>query len=106
MQIDTTRLQGHTDMHSIPADPQRRTQWIISELKLAGSSLATIAKDLRCTRQAGAHALRMGSIRWEAAIAEVLSRPVQELFPDRYTREGTRLLRSRRSQEVGQTQAA
>lgn len=82
-------------MHPIPTDPQRRTQWILGELRLAGSSLAAIAKDLRCTRQAGAHALRMGSIRWETAIAATLGRPVQELFPDRYLGDGTRILRTR-----------
>ncbi|WP_085557944.1 helix-turn-helix domain-containing protein [Azospirillum agricola] len=66
-----------------------------SRYKLAGSSLAAIAQELGCTRQAGALALRMGSVRWEQAIAAKLRLPVQALFPDRYDAAGMRLRRTR-----------
>lgn len=95
MQIDVTSMHGHYDTHPIPADPARRAQWIIAELKLSGSSLAAIATELGCSRQAGALALRMGSLRWEVAIAAKLRRPVQDLFPDRYDATGRRLVRTR-----------
>lgn len=40
-------------------------------------------------------ALRVSSRRWEEALAAKLGLPVEQLFPDRYTPDGTRLLRSR-----------
>jgi len=99
MLIDVTSMRHTPDTHPIPTDPTRRAQWIISELKLAGSSLAAIAKELKVTRQAGALALRMGSIRFEQAIAAKLGRPVQDLFPERYRPDGTRTLRTRDAED-------
>lgn len=95
MSINVTSMQTTRHPHQIPVEPTRRAQWIISELKLAGSSLAAIAAELGCSRQAGAMALRVSSRRWEEALAAKLDLPVQKLFPERYTPDGTRLARSR-----------
>ncbi len=97
MEIDETSMRTNHHSHPIPIpnDAARRAQWIIGELKLAGSSLAAIALELNCSRQAGALALRMGSQRWEAAIASKLGRSLHELFPDRYDKTGRRLRQTR-----------
>jgi Ner family transcriptional regulator len=88
-------MQTRRYPHQIPTEPRQRAQWIISELKLSGTSLAAIANELGCSRQAGALALRVASRRWEEALAAKLKVPVEQLWPDRYSPDGTRLLRSR-----------
>lgn len=91
MSINVTSMTKSQHPYQVPSDHTRRAVWILGELKLVGSSLAAIALELGCSRQAGAQALRMGSYRWEQAIAAKLGRPVQSLFPDRYDGSGKRL---------------
>lgn len=92
MTIDPAMMQKRTD---IPADPARRRLWIIAELRLLGSSLTEVARDLRVTPQAVSNALRVPSGRIEKALAERLGMPVQHLFPERYRADGMRLHRCR-----------
>ncbi|WP_446719490.1 helix-turn-helix domain-containing protein [Inquilinus sp. OTU3971] len=79
----------------IPKEAAERRVWIIGRLRLRGTSLAAIARDLGVARQSVQGALLVPSERIEKAIADALALPVHDLFPDRYSGEGRRICQSR-----------
>jgi lambda repressor-like predicted transcriptional regulator len=73
-----------------PTDAAQRAAWVIYMLKGKGKSLASIARELSCHRNAVRQALYQPSLRQEVAIAAALGLDVQALFPERYLNDGTR----------------
>jgi len=86
MRLDATTKQ-------LFLDPAKRRAWVIYQLNLRGKSLASLAREYQLERTAPGQALRSPYPRMERAIAEAVDVPVHELFPDRYSPNGERLIR-------------
>jgi Ner family transcriptional regulator len=74
-------------------DPAKRRAWVIYQLGLQGRSLASLARDLGLVRSSPQAALARPYPRMERLLAEAVGVPVHELFPDRYSPSGERLVR-------------
>ncbi|MBF0334600.1 MAG: helix-turn-helix domain-containing protein [Alphaproteobacteria bacterium] len=85
------------DPRKVPSDPRERAEWIISQLKLRGLSLAQLASRRGVDRRAFSQALRLPNHPAETAIALALGTAPAVLFPDRY--DGVRRVHRVRSQE-------
>lgn len=92
MATDTTQM-SHREPP--PSDLIDRRDWIVAKAKRNGKSLRQIGKDLGITHQAVAQGLRAPSLRVEQYLADLLLYPVQQLFPERYRPDGTRLCLTR-----------
>jgi Ner family transcriptional regulator len=79
-------------INDITCDPVKRRAWVGYRLKAAGTSLAAIAREAGLTRNAAYNALDTKRTtawpRMDLLIAEAVGLSVQELFPERYTKEG------------------
>jgi lambda repressor-like predicted transcriptional regulator len=85
-------MVNSTLIDQIPPNPFVRRAWIIFQLHVAaGISLATIADDEGCSRQAVSLALTHPNARLEEAIAQRLGVTAAQLFPERFDEHGTRL---------------
>lgn len=73
----------------IPHDPRLRWEWIKYQLRAKGTSLATLARDLRVTAQAVKNVKRSPYPRMERAIAKALGIAPQKLWPERWNSDGT-----------------
>jgi Ner family transcriptional regulator len=67
-----------------------RTLWVQMELKSRGLSFAAIGRQLGVSRTAVRLAMHSSSERLEHAIAAAIEVTPQQLFPERYTRDGRR----------------
>lgn len=74
----------------VPTHPLEFRQWVITQLRLNGYSLASIAKAEGVSPQAVSHALSNPSERLENALAAALGMTVEQLFPWRF-KDGVRL---------------
>ncbi len=74
-------------------DPAKRRAWVIYQLSLQGESLASLARAHGLDRTAPGQALAKPWPRMERILARAVGVPVQELFPDRWHPDGTRLIR-------------
>lgn len=74
----------------IPSDPDSRDAWIIFRLRLVGSSLADIARELGITRQTVRVAIERPYPKVERAIAAKLGLRPETIWPDRYARRDRR----------------
>ncbi|MEG7521985.1 MAG: helix-turn-helix domain-containing protein [Chromatiales bacterium] len=81
---------NHIDLpaKAVIRDPKHRAGWIIYQLKLRGESLASVARKYGKRRQLPTMALRVPYPLWEKRIADMLELTPQELFPERYDRNG------------------
>lgn len=77
------------DPESIPADPMQRNEWIKFQLRIRGSSLSQLARDLGVTRQAVRNALTSRYPRMERVIAAELGLDPETIWPERYRRDRT-----------------
>lgn len=82
----------------IPKEPAHRRVWIIAMLRLRGTSLRQIAKDLKVSPQAVSNALLVPSRFIEKAVADALGISVEALFFERFDGAGNRLTRTRETQ--------
>lgn len=73
----------------IPADPVQRNEWIKYQLRVRGSSLSKLARRLGVTRQAVRNALSSPYPKMERAIAEELELRPEDIWPERYARQGS-----------------
>jgi len=87
--------------HQIPTDPTERAAWVMAALRLRRRSFAAIARDLAISQQSVRHALFQPSARVEARLAEELGMNVQDLFPERYSVDGSRLVHTRKHNSGG-----
>lgn len=72
----------------VPLDGMDRIEWIKFQLRIRGSSLSALARDLGVSRHAPRLALVKPYPRMEKAIAEKLELRPQELWPERYNVNG------------------
>lgn len=77
------------DPDSIPADPMQRNEWIKFQLRIRGSSLSQLARDLGVTRQAVRNALSSRYPRMERVIAAEIGLNPETIWPERYRKDPT-----------------
>jgi Ner family transcriptional regulator len=70
-----------------------RQLWVISQLKLKGSSIAEVARKQHIARAALDAAFHRPADRAEKILAAAVGVTQQELFPERYNDKGQRLFR-------------
>lgn len=74
---------------TVPTDPHRRSVWVQAQLRLKGETFASLSRRHGRDRRAIAMALRVPCFPMEQVIAAALGLAVPELFPERYTPDGT-----------------
>ena len=72
----------------VPLEVNARREWIKFQLRVRGSSLSAIARELGVTRHAPRLALVKPYPKMERVIAEKLGLKPQELWPERYDEDG------------------
>jgi Ner family transcriptional regulator len=77
------------DPETIPADPMQRNEWIKFQLRIRGSSLSQLARDLGVTRQAVRNALSSRYPRMERVIAAEIGLDPEIIWPERYRKDQT-----------------
>ena len=77
------------DPQTIPADPTQRNEWIKFQLRIRGSSLSQLARDLGVTRQAVRNALPSRYPRMERVLAAEIGLDPQTIWPERYRKGDT-----------------
>jgi lambda repressor-like predicted transcriptional regulator len=88
-------LNMQIDPASIPDHPLERSGWVITQLKLRGLSLRSLAAKGGATAQSLSLALRAPNLPGETLIAEALGIDLPTLFKERYSANGERLFRVR-----------
>jgi Ner family transcriptional regulator len=76
-----------TDM-LVPLDDRARREWIKYQLRVRGSSLSALARELGVSRHATRLALDKPYPRMERAIAAKLGLQPKQLWPERYDEQG------------------
>ena len=74
--------------HLVPLDGFARKEWIKFQLRVRGSSLSALARELGVTRHAPRLALVKPYPKMERAIADKLGLKPMELWPERYDEQG------------------
>ena len=72
----------------VPLEALARREWIKFQLRVRGSSLSALARELGVSRHAPRLALVKPYPRMERAIADKLGLKPQELWPERYDENG------------------
>ena len=72
------------DSETIPSDPVQRNEWIKFQLRIRGSSMSQLARDLGVTRQAVRNALSSRYPRMERVIAAEIGLNPATIWPERY----------------------
>lgn len=75
--------------NGIPKDPAVRWEWIKFQLRARDSSLSKLARKLGVERNALNNVKRSPYPRMEKAIAEALGYRPEQVWPERYTSDGT-----------------
>lgn len=76
------------DTATIPTDPRQRREWIKFQLRVRGSSLSQLARELGVTRHTTILALAKPYPRIERAIAKRIGLLPQQVWPERYDEHG------------------
>lgn len=84
----------------IPTDPHRRSVLVQAWLKAKGETFASLARQHGKDRRAIAMSLRVPSYPMERVLAAALGLTVPELFPERYTPDGSVRLHRVRSDDA------
>ena len=66
-------------------------EMIKARLRMAGYTLADVAREAKVGESAVRSALRGPSKSGEQAIAKIMGKPLHELWPDRWTQDGKRI---------------
>lgn len=94
------------DPSKVPLHPFERRGWITTQLGMRNLSQGKLALKLNVSRQTLNQALTAPkSERVEAGIAEALGLKPHELFPERYTADGSRLHRTLTAEALNATAA-
>lgn len=64
---------------------------IKARLRMAGYTLADVARETQTDPSTVRLALRKPSLAGEKAIAQIMGKPLHELFPERWTADGWRI---------------
>lgn len=73
---------------SIPRDEAARREWIKYQLRLRGWSVGAVSRSLGLARQTARQVFDHPYPRVEKAIARLIGRKPQELWPERYDERG------------------
>lgn len=84
----------------IVQDPEKRRAWVVYQLRIRGNSLRKLGRVHNKSISAMSQALVAPSVNCENIIADALSIPVHQLFPERYTPRGRRLVTTRNSKST------
>lgn len=79
----------------VPKEPGFRRAWLVYQLRLRGWSLAELARQEGVNYEALARTMVEPNSHLEPIVARVLGTTVQELFPERFDKNGRRLHRTR-----------
>lgn len=66
-------------------------EMIKAKLRMAGYTLSDVARITQVDTSTVRLALRKPSLAGEKAIAAIMQKPLHELFPDRWTKDGKRI---------------
>ncbi len=69
---------------NVPSDPKERREWIKFQLRVRGSSLSAVAREMGVSRHATNLALSKSYPRMERAIADKLGTEPRIIWPERY----------------------
>lgn len=72
----------------IPLDPAQRRAWVLYQLRLRGLTLASLARALGVERHVPGAAFRSPYPKMERALATAIGLQPQQIWPERYTRDG------------------
>ena len=86
--------------NDVPRDSERRRRWIVTELRLRGRSLSVLADEHGVNVSSVWAPLVRPSAYFENVIAQELGLTVQQLFPERFAANGTRLFPTRPQHET------
>lgn len=75
----------------IPANPSLRREWIKFQLRLRGTTLSAMARELGVSRQAIGQTLVSSYPRIERAIAARLNMEPRDIWPERYARRKVKI---------------
>lgn len=64
---------------------------IKAKLRMAGYTLADVARETEINEASVRKALRLPSLAGERAIAQIMKKPLHELWPERWTKDGKRI---------------
>lgn len=76
------------DTATIPSDYRHRREWIKFQLRVRGSSLSQLARELGVTRHTTILALARPYPRIERAIAKRIGLRPEQVWPERYDEHG------------------
>lgn len=76
------------DTATIPSDSRQRREWIKFQLRIRGSSLSQLARELNVTRSSTILALAKPYPRVERAIARRIGLKPEQIWPERYDENG------------------
>lgn len=74
------------DGNDIPVDPLLRREWIKFQLRLRGTTLSALARELGVSRQALGQTLIQSYPKMERVIAARLALEPWDIWPERYAR--------------------
>jgi Ner family transcriptional regulator len=86
-------MASPTGISEIPKKPAQRAAWVVFQLRMRGLSLSELARREGVTRRGMAAALYYPSAQLEPVIASAIGITVEQLFPERFSEDGTRLHR-------------
>ncbi len=84
------------DGHDIPVHPLLRREWIKFQLRLRGTTLSAMARELGVSRQAMGQTLVSSYPKMEQAIATRLGLEPWNIWPERYARRQAQTTGSKR----------
>jgi len=82
---------------NIPSDPVTRRHWVNYRLRIIGKSFASIARDNQVSITAVRQAFEQPYPKMERIVAEAIGLKPQQLFPERYNRDGSYFRKGERS---------
>ena len=77
------------NLKDMPTDPGQRWEWLKFQLRIAGTSIAALSRQLRVTDRAVRKAKTVPYPRVERAIAEALELRAIQIWPERWNSDGT-----------------
>ena len=83
-----------------PKNPTEKWEWIKFQLRIKGSSLSALARELNVDRSAVQNTKRLPYPRMERAIAAKLDMSPWQLWPERWNKDGSPRRQRPRASEV------
>lgn len=79
---------GSMETKDIPTDPAERRAWIKYQLDLRGTNMAQVGQECGLSRQAVYRVFSINYPKMQKIIADALDLEPQQLWPERYERDG------------------